>query len=199
MRRILGLAASAAIVFVIVLGGGCGDDSSTRSVVRLVSINNNQPLASDVRGEGSDPFDPNDDTITDDVVEVTIANYAHDNALELKPGYPFGDVIFTDYRVTFVRDDNGGPAPAGFSGAMYLKVPTSQSSPSMYVPPTGYILLVPASLKIESPLSDLADEGGQMNVRAHVEFIGKETTSEDEVRVTGAMMVSFANYEDEDE
>lgn len=197
MHRGFRLAAFAAFAFAVLCVAGCADDSSTRSVVTVVSINGNSPLQSDVRGEGEDPVATTDDTIADDVVEITMANFPHDSALELKPGFPFGDVIFTEYSVTFVRDDGNGPAPAPFSGAMYLKVPNAQQKPEDYVPPTGYITLVPAGLKIVSPLDDLAYGGGQINTRALVEFVGRETTSEDVIKVTATLTVSFANYQDE--
>jgi hypothetical protein len=199
MARGLRLAALAAFAFAVISAGGCADDTSTRSVVTVVSINGNMPLQSDVRGNGFDPMDPSDDTITDDIVEVTLANYPHDKALNLVPGMPFGDVIFTEYNVTFMRGDGNGPAPAPFSGAMYLKVPNAQSQPIGYIPPTGYILLVPAALKIESPLNDLAYGGGQINATACVELIGRETTSKDVVKVEATLNVSFANYVDEDD
>jgi hypothetical protein len=199
MHRGLRLAALAAFAFAMISAGGCADDSSTRSVVTVVSINGNMPLQSDVRGTGENPLDPSDDTITDDVVEVTLANHPHDKVLELVPGMPFGDVIFTEYSVTFIRDDGNGPAPAPFSGAMYLKVPNAQTNPFGYVPPTAYILLVPGSLKIESPLNDLAYGGGQINTTACVEMIGRETTSKDVIKVEATLNVSFANYVDPDD
>jgi hypothetical protein len=199
MHRGLRLAALAAFAFAMIFAGGCADDTSTRSVVSVVSINANRPLQSDVRGLGDDPLDPTDDTITDDIVEITLANYPHDNALKLAPGYPFGDVIFTEYSVTFIRGDGDGPAPSPFSGAMYLKVPNAQPHPNEYVPPTGYILMVPGSLKLESPLDDLAYGGGQINATACVEFIGRETTSNDVVKTTATLSVNFANYVDVDD
>jgi hypothetical protein len=178
---------------------GCADDSSTRSVVMVISVNNNQPLQSDVRDWGDDPLDMADDMITDDVVEVTMANYAHDDALHLRPGEPFGDVIFKSYKVTYLRPDNHGPAPEGFTGAMHLRVPSAQENPREYLPPTGYILLVPGSRKTASPLGDLAYSAGQINCEAHIEFFGTETTSNDEVKATAVANVSFADYVDEDE
>jgi hypothetical protein len=199
MDRGLRLAALAAFAFVMLFAGGCADDESTRSVVTVVSINDNRPLQSDVRDLGDDPYDMSDDSIMDDVVEVTLANYPHDEALNLVPGMPFGDVIFTEYNVTFIRDDDDGPAPAPFTGAMYLKVPNAQRNPISYIPPTGHILLVPASLKLVSPLNDLAYGGGQINARACVEFVGRETTSNDVVKVEATVNVAFANYVDEDD
>jgi hypothetical protein len=178
---------------------GCADDSSTRSVVTVVSVNENRPVQSDVRDWGEDPFDSSDDLIADDVVEVTMANFAHDGALWLRPGEPFGDVIFRSYKVTFIRPDNHGPAPEPFTGAMYLKVPSAQENPKEYLPPTGYILLVPGSRKTVSPLGELAYSANQINCEAHIEFFGTETTSEDEVTVSATASVSFADYVDQDE
>jgi len=200
MPRALSLAAVAALALAaMVQVSGCADDESTRSVVTVVSVNDNKPLQSDVRGHGEDPVDTTDDTITDDIVEVTMANYPHDPALDLRPGYPFGDVIFTEYTVTFVRTDGEGPAPAPFSGSMYLKVPNAQPNPEEYVPPTGYILLVPGSAKLEPPLSELAYGGGQINAQAYIEFTGRETTSNDVVKTNATVQVSFADYVDEEE
>lgn len=199
MLRGLRFAAMAAFVLVMIQAGGCADDTSTRSVVTVVSLNGNRPLQSDVRGQGEDPMDLSDDTIMDDVVEVTMSNFPHDDALDLRPGFPFGDVIFTAYTVRFIRDDNNGPAPSQFSGAMYLSVPNAQPAPNEYVPPTGYILLVPASLKKTDLLSDLAVTGDQINACAYVEFVGRETTSNDEIRVTATVNVSFADYVDEED
>lgn len=196
MHRGLRLAAIALFAFTMLYVGGCADDTSTRSVITVVSINDNRPLQSDVRGSGADPLDPSDDTIDDDIVEVTMANYPHDESLNLVPGFPFGDVIFTQYNVTFVSDNNSGPVPAPFTGAMYLKVPNAQENPTEYVPQTGYIVLVPGILKTESPLDALAYGGGQIIARAYVEFIGRETTSDDVVKTKATMMVNFANYVD---
>jgi hypothetical protein len=202
MHRGLRLAAVAACALPIVLAGGCADDESTRSVVTVVSINNNMPLQSDIRDAGEDLLDPTDDSIMDDVVEVTMSNYPHDSALDLKPGYPFGDVIFTSYKVTFIAENGNGNAPAGFTGTMYLEVPNAQPKPDGYDPPTAYILLVPAGLKAAPPLSDLPDPVNQVyqiNCEARVEFYGEETVSKDLVTATATVMVSFADYVDEDE
>jgi hypothetical protein len=201
MHRGLRLAALAACVLPIVLAGGCADDESTRSVVTVVSINNNMPLQSDVRDAGETLLDPSDDSIADDVVEVTMANYPHDPALDLKPGYPFGDVIFTSYKVTFVAENGNGNAPSGFTGTMYLKVPNAQPRPDGYQAPTGYITLVPAGIKAAPPLSNLPDPVNQLyqiNCEARVEFYGKETVSNDQVTVSATVMVSFADYVDEE-
>lgn len=178
---------------------GCADDSSTRSVVTVVSVNENKPVQSDVRDWGEDPFDSSDDLIADDVVEVTMANYPHDDALWLRPGEPFGDVIFKSYKVTYIRPDNHGPAPEPYTGAMYLKVPSAQKNPQEYVAPTGYILLVPGSRKTASPLNELAYSANQINCQAHIEFFGIETTSEDEVKASATASVSFADYVDEED
>jgi hypothetical protein len=195
-KRFVALAVIACWALLVV---GCADDSSTRSVITVVSVNDNKPVQSDVRDWGENPVDTSDDLITDDVVEVTMANFPHDAALHLRPGHPFGDVIFTSYRVTFIRPDNHGPAPEPFTGGMYLRVPSGQRNPTDYVPPTGYILLVPGSRKVASPLSELAYSPNQINVQAHIEFFGAETTSDDEIKVTGVASVSFADYVDEDE
>ncbi len=197
MHRGLRLAALAAFALSIALAVGCAEDDSTRSVVTVVSINSNMPLESDVRDTSSTSSGSPNVTITDDIVEVTMANYPHDTALDLKPGYPFGDVVFTAYTVTFVGLN--GTAPPGFTGSMYLKVPNAQSAPSIYEPPTGYILLVPAGIKAAPPLSTLPDPAGgvyQINCEARVEFYGRETVSNDPVKVTGTVMVSFADYAD---
>jgi hypothetical protein len=202
MHRGFRLAALAAFALALLIPSGCGDDISTRSVVTVVSVNNNMPLQSDVRDAGSDPLDPSDDTIYDDVVEVTMSNYPHDRALDLKPGFPFGDVIFTSYDVTFVPVSDGSPVPSGFTGSMYLKVPNAQPDPYNYIPPTAYILLVPAKLKVESPLVDLPDPGSslyQINTTAQITFHGEETESEDPVTVRGTVMVSFGDYADQEE
>lgn len=200
MHRGFRVAALAAFALALLIPSGCGDDTSTRSVVTVVSVNNNMPLESDVRDAGSDPLDPSDDTIYDDVVEVTMSNYPHDKALDLKPGFPFGDVIFTSYDVTFVPEGAGIPAPSGFTGAMYLKVPNAQPDPYNYIPPTAYILLVPAKLKTEPPLVNLPDPGSnlyQINTSAQITFHGEETDSEEAVTVRATVMVSFGDYADE--
>jgi hypothetical protein len=193
-KRLIALATIACWAFLAI---GCADDSSTRSVVTVVSINGNKPLQSDVRNWGENPLDASDDMITDDVVEVTMSNFAHDSALWLRPGEPFGDVVFKSYKVTFIRPDNHGPAPASFTGAMYLKVPSSQQNPTDYTPPTGYILLVPGRMKTTDPLDELAYSTDEINVSAYVEFFGTETTSDDPVKATATIGVSFADYVDQ--
>ena len=201
MDRGLKLAALVVFASAVLLGGGCADDSSTRSVVTIVSINNNNPLESDVRNAGALPLDPSDDSIMDDVVEVTMANYPHDPALDLRPGFPFGDVVFSSYKVTFIAENGNGNAPSGFTGTMHLLVPNAQPNPDEYVPPTAHILLVPAGIKAEPPLSYLPDPINsllQINTEARIEFYGRETVSDDLVTVTGSIMVSFADYVDEE-
>ena len=96
---------------VIAIGAGivgCQQEGDgARNVVQVFSVNDNEPLISDVYNF-ADPNVTGDDFIPIDVAEVTFVSRVHDGSLStVRPGSPFGSVTFNSYSVEYQFAGNG--------------------------------------------------------------------------------------------
>ena len=116
-----------AIAIGVGLAGCKQEGSGTRNIVDTFSINDNEPLLSDV-------YNLIDDFVPVDIVEVTLLSRVHDPALgTVQSGLPFGSVRFNSYDVVFGDpsgagadlDGNGTPDLLNFTAAMSAYVPTN--------------------------------------------------------------------------
>lgn len=156
------------------LFAGCSDSSSARSVLRVESLNNNAALQSDVLSPGP--------TVVEDAVTLTVRNEPHDDVLVIDPNGPFGHVTIERYEIRFESDE----AVPSVRAALGWTVPSGRSV-------SGSIVIVPAELKLEPPLVSLVN-GGEIVSTAHITLIGREATSNREVRIEAILPVHFANW-----
>jgi hypothetical protein len=164
----------------LLLPCGCSQDSSLRSVVRIVSVNANNPLQSDVVKVNSDGTS----TVYEDAVEVQVSNTPHDATLNLTPNGPFSSVTLDRYVVRF----EGSESVAQVSGALGWSVPSGQTV-------SGQLIIVPAQWKQELPLCALA-QGGEILTTAHITIFGREATSNMAFQTEATLPVNFANWAD---
>jgi hypothetical protein len=186
----------------------------TRNVVEVLSINDNQPLISDVYNFGANP-DPTvrvDDFIPIDVVEVTFLSRVHDpNLNTVQSGLPFGSVTFNSYDVVYT----GGPIPnangadldgdgscdlCNFSAPMNTYVPTDFAG-------TGYVLVVSGADKATEPIVCLGPNFGglpcvgitdiEYAANAVFTFHGVEETSGDAITVERGMLIRIGQFGDD--
>jgi hypothetical protein len=158
---------------------GCSDNSEIRSVLQVTEINKNQPLSSDVV-QGPD----SSQTVREDAIPITVTNTAHDAALNVAAGKPFGYVTLDRYEIQFESTESIPPV----SGALGWTV---ESGTSM----EGSLVVVPASLKVQAPLVSLR-RGGEIQAVARLTIIGREATSGARVTVEASFPVNFANWTD---
>lgn len=184
------------LIFLIIYGcskpGGNRPENISSSLLQVVSINKGEVLKSDVLKNGAH---------TDDVVEVVLRNDLKPSADPLLPvtPTPFNSITITSYRVVYYRDDNG-PVPSPFNGSMNLYLPanppatqTGQGSTSVQVGKAN-IVVVRAFAKAQPPLVDLIN-GGEIFVRAVIEFFGKDGNGRD-VKASGSLSILFGNFPD---
>ncbi len=172
-------------LFGLLAGAGCSDDEAPRNVVTVTSINANGALNSDIYNNGRDDVPGTlDDFVVEDEVEVRLTSDAHDDALFLFPGMPFGSVVFDRYEVVFESEEE---IPT-VRGALGWRVEAN----SVF---TGSLTIVPYGVKIQPPLSSLVN-GGELQATAKITFFGVEQTSKDAVTATAVLPVFFANWGD---
>ena len=157
----------------------CSDSSAPRSVLRVETINGNEPLRSDVlRGDGEDA------SVLEDEVVIEIRNLPHDEVLALATS-PYNSVLLKRYEVRFESDEAIPPV----TGALGWQVGVGRQV-------SGAIVVVPAGLKVVAPLVSL-QQGGEIQAVAHLTFFGEESGSNEEVRFGTVLQVNFANWTDE--
>lgn len=182
-----------ALVTLFALAGCASDDGALpRSVVHLVSLNENLPLSSDVYNLGADKEKPDDDFIPIDYVEVTVSSRPADPALTMNPGLAFGTVRFDHYSLTWSDldlNDDGTNDLENLAGPMNLLVPINGTA-------QGAVLAVPGGWKQKAPLSLLV-MGGEYRSNASIILYGEEETSHIKVSLNAGLMVSFADFADE--
>jgi hypothetical protein len=158
---------------------GCSDSQRPRSILEVVSTNQNSALQSDVVHLDSD----GSPTVMEDEVEIRIKSNPHDGALDLTNG-PFGYVTLDNYEIRF---DSSEQIP-GVSGSLGWTVHTGETI-------SGSLVVVPGALKIEPPLISLS-HGGEILATAHIRIFGREANSNYPVTVETTLAVNFANWAD---
>lgn len=201
-----------AIAIGVGLAGCKQEGNGTRNIVDAFSINDNQPLLSDVHNLGLNPNDDRDDFIPVDVVEVTLLSRVHDPSLgTVQSGLPFGSVRFNSYDVVF-GDPSGGGADLDGDGTVDLVNFTALMS--AYVPTNGFaetnIMIISAGQKGVPPISCLGPLGTgdgtrtpcpnfndvEFSTTATITFHGTEETSGDEVTVVSGLQIQIGQFSD---
>jgi hypothetical protein len=176
-----------ACCLVAILAVGCSDDSATRSVLLLESINSNETLNSDLYNNGEDGQPgTEDDFITEDQVSVLIRNRPHDPGLNVEPNGSFGAVVLNRYEINFT----GPETPDPITGAMHLRIPSGATG-------LGEITVIPAAHKQVPPLYTILDQSGELLLTAEITIFGTEDDSNDEVSVSGTLPVHVADWADD--
>lgn len=198
-----------AIAIGVGLAGCKQEGNGTRNIVDPFSINDNEPLLSDVYNFGLNPTDPIDDFIPVDVVEVTLISRIHDPGLAtVKSGLPFGSVRFNSYDVAF-----GDPAGAGadLDGDGTVDLPNFTAPMSAYVPTNGFaetsVMIINGGQKVVAPIACLGPLGPSIgacgsntdveySTFATVTFHGTEETSGDDVTVVSGIQIQIGQFSD---
>ena len=173
-------------LLLLLLMGGCGkpgdsEDNLTNSVVTITSINNNEPLQSDVLTNGYG---------TDDVVSVKLKSdfrAPEDDPTAPKGPTVFDTIVFYSYHVTHMRSD-GGPNPSEFTGGMNVTLTANSEGEAS-------IVVVRAFDKNRSPLEELRDDG-EIFTTSIITFYGTDGNGND-IAMTGSLAISFANFPDQ--
>ncbi len=160
---------------------GCSDDGTARSVLQVVSANNNTTLKSDVLRLNADGTTG----IVEDGIPLQIRNTPYDATLSLRPDGPFGTVVVESYQISFECAESIAPV----SGSLGWNVPTGSTA-------SGELVLVPATLKTSPPLSALAT-GGEILATARIVIHGHESTSNRAIEAVARVPVHFANWQDD--
>lgn len=188
MRKAVGTVAALGLVTAIL---GCDPEELPRSDITILSVNDGDPLQSDVLNNGSDETDPSDDFIPEDEIVIRFVNVPSDAQGPNSAIGAFSDVTINSYRITFAAVDPLGAAVAidPVVGGMHAVVRSNNLTDAA-------IVAVPAAIKIRPPVSGLVS-GGEIIATAHLEFWGEEKTSGDNIYVDAYMVVNFANFGDE--
>ncbi len=183
------------VLLVLTLLAGCkapGDIDNTVAPVSLILTS-----LSAVGGNFGDVVN-DDGTVSDTpVVASFVARLKSSNnttAPELQ------EIVIERYEVTYARTDGGERLPAGMQRALVAKVQVTPNGVVTERTTTVTITLVPASQKLQPPLSHLISPGFEpdtgfptVTVDATLRFFG-HTVAGDQVAVQGAITIQFANY-----
>lgn len=178
------------IILIVLLGSlflicDCGKpgDSAynlTNCFVTITSINNNEPVQSDVLTDGYG---------TDDIVKVKLKSEfrtADDDPTAPDGPSRFDTITFYSYHVSHTRSD-GGPNPAAFTaGTNLVLTPDSEAEVS--------IVIVRAFDKHRFPLEELRDDG-EIFTTSTITFYGTDGNGND-IAVSGSIAISYANFPD---
>lgn len=175
------IAACAALLMV----PGCGkpvdiSNNYTNCWVTITSLNDNEPLQSDVLYQGAP---------TDDIIAVSLQSVfrAVDGDPTAPDGAtPFDTILFHSYLVTHRRSD-GGPTPASFTGGLSARLEANSSVDLKLV-------VVRAFDKNRSPLRELRDDG-EIFTTTIISLYGTDGNGND-VQVDGSLTISYANFLD---
>jgi len=110
------------------------------------------------------------------------------------------EIVLERYEVTYARTDGGARLPAGMQRAMTAKVQITPNGIITEKTTTLTLTLVPASQKLQPPLSYLISPGFEpdtgfvtVTVDATLRFFG-HTIAGEQVSVEGSIAIQFANY-----
>ena len=174
------------------------DDDTTNTFVTVVSMDG-QSATETTLEDGSDIFSDVCITTTENPFTCIFIN---DNGVVVMAAQPknvlaaaslVNDIVFTRYRVTFVRADGrnvpGVDVPYPFDGVANFRVPVDSTEV------TRVFLLVRHQAKLESPLKELTLGGGSLVIStlARVDFFGQDLSAR-QVQVTGFVNVTFGDF-----
>lgn len=132
-------------------------------------------------------------TVTNDNAEVIMEAQQKDFT---QPSGPINDVVFTRYRVTYIRADGrnvpGVDVPYPFDGAANFRVAFDGSES------VRAFMVVRLQAKLESPLIEMRNGGGAqvLSVIARIDFFGTDIAGR-QIQVTGTLNITFADFADD--
>lgn len=163
-----------------------------RTVLIVSSVNDGSPFFSDVLNQGDSLYEKDgvtlktdDDYVVEDYLKVTFYNKPYSNILDFDES-SLGDFIVTGYDVEFVRTDGGTSPVPPFSGETSVLVPANSTV-------DANILLVPFSLKNQSPLVDLRYSPNEILAYAHIKFYGHEVQTDRNLFFETGISVCFGD------
>ncbi len=174
------------------------DNDTTNTFITIVTMVG-QSFDGTTQVEGSDVFSDVCITTEDNPTTCVVSN---DNGIVTMQAQPknltdvsslVNDIVFTRYRVTFVRADGrnvpGVDVPYPFDGVANFRVPVDGTEV------TRVFMLVRNQAKLESPLNELTRLGGSLVIStiARVDFFGQDLAGR-QLQVTGFINVTFADY-----
>ena len=174
------------------------DNDTTNTFITIVAMVG-QSFDGTTQVEGSDVFSDVCITTEDNPTTCVVSN---DNGIVTMQAQPknltdvsslVNDIVFTRYRVTFVRADGrnvpGVDVPYPFDGVANFRVPVDGTEV------TRVFMLVRNQAKLESPLNELTRLGGSLVIStiARVDFFGQDLAGR-QLQVTGFINVTFADY-----
>jgi hypothetical protein len=130
-------------------------------------------------------------TAINDIATVTLLNRPKAVVSALGPAQ-FQDVVLTRYRVTFIRSDGlntpGVDVPFPFDGAANVQLPIGEQT-------SFNITVVRQSSKLESPLANLAYNGGEIVLAniAQIDFFGADVAGK-AITVRGYLNITFGDF-----
>jgi hypothetical protein len=194
-----------ALVSILLLTAGCitktatEDDNSSNTIITVVSMTAGAAGATSTSGDDlfSDVCDNGTTTgcvaINDNAV-VEMVGQVKD---QTQPFSTSNDVIFTRYRVTFVRADGrnvaGVDVPYPFDGAANFTVSADGTSSSRA------LVVVRQQAKLEPPLRELRFDGARiggalvLSTIAQIDFYGQDVAGRP-VKVTAYLNVTFGDF-----
>lgn len=191
MRRLPTLAAFLSVVLLASCTAPGGIDNTSAPVTLILSS---------ISAVGANFGDVVNDDGTVSDTQVTAAfvarlkNSSNITAPELQ------EIVIERYEVTYARTDGGTRLPAGMQRAMTAKVQITPNGVPTQQITSVTLTLVPASQKLQPPLSHLIAPGFEpdtgfptVTVDATLHFFG-HTIAGEPVSVQGAIGIQFANY-----
>ncbi len=181
-------------VFLAIVLMSCSEDTpyDQRTVMIVSSINDNTPFFSDVLNQGDSLYErdgvtykTNDDYVVEDYLPVTFYNKPYSSIFETENS-SLGDFLVTNYDVEFVRLDGGTSPVPSFSGETSVLVPANSTV-------EANILLVPFSVKNQSPLYDLRYSPDEIITYAHITFHGHEVQTNRNISFETGVTVTFGD------
>jgi hypothetical protein len=189
-KKMMVLIAVLAALSAFVVSCSDNDPEENRSVMTVLSFNENSSLISDVLEQGDDLTITTDDWIGPEVVPVVFYNRPYNTMVVTRPDDPHGEFIITRYTVDWVRTDGGTPALPRYEGGLGISVPTGEDV-------EGMITLVTFENKSTPPLSDIAAGGPnqftEIRMTANVTFYGHEAGTDRETAINTSLAVLFVD------
>jgi len=171
--RLLALAALAGIALLAI--GGC-TDTSTRSFLTVVSVNDGHVFYSDLVSDSG--------TVVADEAKIQLGNIPADGGTPLAPGTPYSEIVVTGYSVTY---DNGIYPP--YSGGLTLRIPQGETV-------EGSIALSDLGAKASVPTNIASATTARIKVTGFVQANGPNNG--DKVEALASVPVQVANFKDSD-
>lgn len=175
MKTLRLLALAALVGSALLAMGGC-TDTSTRSILTVVAVNDGNVFYSDLVSDSG--------TVVADEASIRLGNIQNDGGAPLEPGSPFSEIVVTGYTVTY---DNGIYPPV--SGGLTLRVPSGGEV-------EGSIALSDIGAKVSVPTTVATSTTARITVRGFVLTNGGNNG--DQVTALASLPVQVANFKDAD-